>query len=251
MKLFLLDRCVSTNILAEEYAREHPDTVALFISGSQSGGVGRLGRSFSSSEGGLYMSLLLPGEGRALSDTVGFTAYCALRCAEALEQLCSVPVGIKWVNDLYLRGRKLGGIITHGSLSPDGRTLSHMTVGIGINIRNQLPPELADVAISLKEAGAPMPSREELGREIASRIVNGRAEFLSDSVLQGYRERMLLLGKRVTVYSAEREFFATVLGVNPDYSLKILAADGAVRDLYSGEISVREDSSTNIPVFKK
>jgi BirA family biotin operon repressor/biotin-[acetyl-CoA-carboxylase] ligase len=182
---------------------------------------------------------------------VGFTAYCAVKCAEALEQLCSVPVGIKWVNDLYLRDRKLGGIITHGSLSPDGRILSHMTVGIGVNIRNELPPELAGIAISLKEAGSPLPSPEELGREIASRILDGRAEFLSDSVLQGYRERMLLLGKRVTVYSAEREFFATVLGVNPDYSLKILAEDGVVWDLYSGEISVREDSSTNIPVFKK
>ena len=251
MEIFVKERCESTNILADEFARQNPLVSAAFIARSQSGGVGRLGRSFSSEEGGLYMSVTLPGRGESLSSTVGFTAYCAVVAARAIEELCSLPVAIKWVNDLYLGGKKLGGIITKGQLSPGTDRLSSITVGIGINLTNTLPSELKQIATTLCEHTEKCPTPQILGEKIARAIEDGRDGFSSPRLLDEYRNRMLLIGKEITVYSSDREYFATVLGVNPDYSLKIRDCDGIQSDLYTGEVSIRAVDSSNKPIFKK
>ena len=251
MEIFVKERCESTNILADDFARQYPDRSAAFIAKSQSGGVGRLGRSFSSEEGGLYMSITLPGRGECLSSTVGFTAYCAVVTARAIEELCSLPIMIKWVNDLYLGGKKLGGIITKGHMSPGTDRLASITVGIGINLKNPLPSELSDIATRLCEHTEKCPPPEVLGEKIARSVEDGRDGFLSSQMLDEYRNRMLLIGKDITVYSSNREYFATVMGVNPDYSLKIRDRDGVKSDLYTGEVSIRAVDSANKPIFRK
>ena len=197
------------------------------------------------------MSIALPGRGERLASTVGFTAYCAVVAARAIEELCGLPVMIKWVNDLYLGGKKLGGIITKGHVSPGTDLLASITVGIGVNLTNGLPGELADIATRLCEHTELCPTPELLGEKIACAIEDGRDGFLSSKMLDEYRNRMLLIGKDITVYSSNREYFATVLGVNPDYSLKIRDRDGVQTDLYTGEVSVRAVDSANKPIFRK
>ena len=90
---------------------------AAVLAFSQTGGRGRLNREFSSTQGGLYLSFIykkpMPTQIAALT----FTA--ALACADAIESLCSVKVGLKWVNDLFVAGKKVGGILTEGVICPE------------------------------------------------------------------------------------------------------------------------------------
>ena len=169
MQIMKYEEVESTNLLAEEFAALHPNEEALFIAERQTAGRGRLNRSFSSEEGGLYMSVLLP-VSEQMSDTVGFTAFCGVKAAEVIERFTGLQIGIKWVNDLVLKGRKLGGIMTRGIVSPDTNRITHLVVGIGVNIRNTLPEELKDVAISLREAVDDTPDPAVLAWNIARSV---------------------------------------------------------------------------------
>lgn len=249
MTVHSFDYAESTNLLAEQYAAIHPDEAALFIAKRQSGGRGRLGRSFSSEEGGLYMSLLLPIPAD-MTDTVGFTAFCGVKTAEAIEDATGLNIGIKWVNDLILEGRKLGGIMTRGIVCPDTGRITHLVVGIGINIKNPLPSELSDIAIRICDLTDRVPDAGALGWSIARRIGMQMESFLNPSVLSEYRRRLTLMGRDITVYTQEGEYEATVIDVNPDYSLLIALPDGDRISLYTGEVSVRERGKNHQNPFK-
>ena len=143
------DEVTSTNTVLKEYAatavtagRPIPPTVLL--ARKQTGGRGRLGRSFHSPDGtSLYMSVLLaptlpPAESLCLTNAAA--AACA-ESADAIRQAAGIPlknkIGIKWVNDLYLDGKKVCGILAEAALTPAMDALSWAVIGIGINL---LPP---------------------------------------------------------------------------------------------------------------
>ena len=228
MNIMKYEEVGSTNLLAEEFAALHPNEEALFIANRQTAGRGRLDRSFSSEEGGLYMSILLP-VSEQMSDTVGFTAFCGVKAAEVIERFTGLEIGIKWVNDLVLKGRKLGGIMTRGIVSPDTNRITHLIVGIGINIRNTLPEELKDIAISLGEVVDDTPDPAVLAWNIARSVSYQKDNYLSPAVLEAYRSRLTVLGREVTVYTPDGSYPAAVLAVNEDYSLTVrpLASEGA------------------------
>ena len=135
----------STNRDAIEYCREHSDT-AVFIADGQTSGRGRRGRSFASPHGaGIYMSIALcPKE--SLSDLTAVTTFTAVAVCRAIERVCGLHADIKWVNDIYYGGKKLGGILTEGALAEDMRTARYVVVGIGLNVlKAELPDELRNI----------------------------------------------------------------------------------------------------------
>ena len=118
----------------------------LLVAETQTGGRGRLGRSFYSPAGsGLYFSLGLTGI-TDFADAVLLTTVASTAVVEAIERLTPHRPAIKWVNDILENGRKLGGILTEAVTAPDG-TLSAVIIGIGLNVTpSAFPPELADIA---------------------------------------------------------------------------------------------------------
>ncbi len=226
----------STNLRARELAEKGAPHGTAVIALSQTEGRGRFTRRFVSDIGGLYMSVIL--RGIPTDAAMRLTPYAAVCAARAIEALCEgVTVDVKWVNDLYLEGRKLAGILTESALSDDGRTLDYAIVGIGINLTNELDAELSRIAVSLDEVTAP-PDIGLLSQRIVSALTLAARAVTDGGFLQEYRNRCFLLGQRVTVYGAD-VYEATALSVADDASLTVLLDNGETRSLSSGEVSVR------------
>ena len=237
----LYDSIDSTNTAAKADAFE-AETPALYIARTQTGGRGRLGRSFHSpADTGLYMTVAYTTE-RPLTEAVRVTAGAAVAAVTAIEALTHKRPAIKWVNDLYLDGAKVGGILTEAVTLPNGRT--RMVVGLGINLTTTAFPEglRAPASCLFPPAEAETVTPEFVGR-LAGTITRNLLELTEGGLweadcLELYRRRLLYVGESVLCTRGDEAFEATVLGVREDFAL-LVDVGGEARALSSGEISVR------------
>ena len=228
----------STNKRAIEYAREGGDVPALFWAEKQTAGSGRLGRSFFSPEGtGLYMTLLteVSGQERAFSLLTSLAAVCA---REAIDEVLGTGVGIKWVNDLYLDGKKVAGILAQSFFCDDRRFVA---LGVGINISTRdFPVELLDKAGSLLcscEADS-----DAVKRDIALCFCKNLLKALGadgfDEYMERYRRYSCVIGSGVRFSQNGEEHVGVAEDITEDGALKVRLDSGETMLLSSGEISL-------------
>ena len=243
-KVLVLDQTDSTNNLLKKMAAEGASCGQVVIADEQTGGRGRLGRSFFSPKGkGIYLSYLMKPEA-APSDAVSLTAWTASAMAMAVEAACGTAPGIKWVNDLYMNGKKICGILTEMVINDPSDGIDSIIIGIGINVNNDpsdFPEDISGIASSIAIETGKQVSRSELAacmiRELdrmAEVWPENKAEYLST-----YRALDITCGREVNVTSGGKLRPATVLQINDDFSLKVKFSDGEIGDLSSGEISLK------------
>ena len=228
----------STNLSAIEYARLYnPTEPVIFIADEQTAGRGRLGRSFSSARGGIYMSLLTP-IAKDITPT-DLTVYAAVIASRALTDLYAVDPKIKWVNDIYLGGKKLAGILVQGVVSPEGE-LTHAVMGIGVNVKaSEMPEEIREIATSLKIEGVDA-DIDALAGEIANRYIEGLCSLGAPEIIDEYRHRSFIIGCEVNVITPVGEYPARVTGISDKCELIIETEDGELKQLSSGDVSIRK-----------
>ena len=256
IEIFEFDICDSTNTRAREYAAEllkmpkrekMPDEMgkradeiglrAVFVAERQTAGRGRRGRSFLSERGGIYASFLYFGDCGKL-DIGGITARAAVVAARAVESVVNVKIDIKWVNDLYINSKKVAGILTEGEFDEEGN-LRYFVVGMGINVYKIEDFEhIMPIATTLEDEANKAPDKGKILGELIGAMEEG---ILSDdsSLLSEYKSRCNIAGRSVTVHRGGEIYPATVLEIADDYSLKIVTENGEVRNLNSGEVSIR------------
>lgn len=233
----------STNTVLKAMAAEGaPEGLAL-IAGEQTAGRGRMGRSFySPADSGLYMSLLLRPTLPA-AEAVRVTACAAVAVAEAIEELSGLPAQIKWVNDILVGGRKVCGILTEASLDCESGGLSYAVVGIGINTavpEGDFPPELRQIAGAAFGEDRPPELRCRLAALVLDKLMDFYTRLDDPAILEAYRRRSLIPGREINILAPGKEAVpAAALAVEEDYSLLVRLADGSLRRLNSGEVSVR------------
>ena len=228
----VLEEIDSTNTALKEMAQQGARIGTTLIAQRQTGGRGRLGRQFYSVEGGLYLSTLLRPTN---SDPGSITCRAAVAAARAIESLCPANIDLKWVNDLYLNGRKVAGILAEGVFAPDG-SLTAVVLGIGINVYNPLPAALEGIATSLANEGYHL-TREQ----VAAAFLNGLTQVLcaDASVMEEYRRRNVVLGRQVTVMRGSETYPATAESITDEGHLVVRTTDNEIRTLSSGEVSVK------------
>ena len=216
----------STNTALKEMV--NPPVGTTLIAARQTGGRGRLGRLFHSPEGGLYLSVLIP-------PVDAVTCRAAVAAARAIESLCDATIDVKWVNDLYLNGRKVAGILAEGVFSPDG-TLTAVVLGIGINVgAMDFPAELTSIATSLGNEGFRL-TRED----VAAAFLNELEMALRDvTAMDEYRRRNLVVGREVTVLRGSDTYTAIVEAITDEGHLVVTDENKNTHTLSSGEVSVR------------
>lgn len=237
----LYEACLdSTNRTLKELAARGAAHGTVVIAGRQTAGRGRLGRSFASPEGGLYLSILFR-PACSLEQAAAVSALAALAVCRAVRSLSSAEPGIKWPNDVLLNGKKLCGILAESVLAADGPRL---IVGIGVNAnlrREDFPEELRQTAGSLlTETGKPVEIRtlaEGLIRELDALYAAWEAD--SRAPLAEYRRLCLSCGRDVLILRDGKSAPARALAVNEDYSLRVAWPDGGEEDIRFGEVSVR------------
>ena len=225
----------STNSDLKALARQGAPEGTVLLAKEQSGGRGRLGRSFSSGEGGLYMSIILPYK---KSDDAGRITTCAaVAVARAIERLAPVEVSVKWVNDLYVNGKKLCGILAE-LVADENRTA--VVLGIGVNLTNKLPDELSGIATTLYECCERRVSPDELCEAILGELSDfEKIDF--KEYLEEYRHRCFVLGKKIEVIPHNGEKYAAfALGLLDDGALLVKRlSDGEEIRLFGGEVSAK------------
>jgi BirA family biotin operon repressor/biotin-[acetyl-CoA-carboxylase] ligase len=230
----------SSNTYAKELARQGAPEGTVVIARSQLDGRGRLGRRFHSpADAGLYFSLILRPDCTA-ERLMHLTCAVAVAACDAVEQVSGLRPGIKWINDLTVNGKKLGGILTELSFDAHGK-VGFAVVGIGINCQQQeLPQDIAHIACSLadhcKEAS---PGRLAARLMVALESVNRRLLTDQAQLMNRYRADCVTLGKQVRVLSPNETEIALAQSVNDDGSLTVILENGEAKTVNSGEVSVR------------
>ncbi len=239
-ELFVYELVGSTNTEAKRYAEcDVSHTDAFFIAERQSAGRGRMGRSFSSERGGLYLSYLCHPEMRA-SDALMLTVYAAVSVCDAVRELTGAMPRIKWVNDVFLGDRKLAGILTEGAFSGVEDSFDYAVVGIGINLhKREFPEELAGIATDLESECGVHIDVAEFAAALAERL--SRFETASrEEYMEKYRAASAVLGKRIQVVSSSGSFGATAVAIEDNGSLTVIPdGDAAPVSVFTGEVSIR------------
>lgn len=232
----------STNTLLKAWAEDGCPEGTVAVAEEQTAGRGRRGRSFYSPKGsGLYMSVLLrPSQNAGVA--LHITTCAAVAVAEAIEALSAHEAQIKWVNDVFLDGKKVCGILTEASVDVESGTLRYAILGIGVNALSPVggfPEELEGVAGAVFTRCELPDLRSRLASEILERFFHYYRELGSDECFEAYRRRLFVLGRKVTVLSGGTAVAeAEVLDLNRDYSLAVRYEDGLVANLNTGEVSV-------------
>lgn len=212
------------------------------VADCQTGGKGRLGRSFQSPGGvGIYLSMLLrpdcPQEQLMhLTCAVG-TAMC-----DALEEAAGVRPGIKWTNDLVCEKRKLSGILVE--LLNDTRGKLCVIIGIGVNCCQQLtdfPEELRDRAGSLAMVTGRRIDRPKVAAAMMEALADMDRNLLTgkEAMLEQYRRDCVTLGQKISVVRGDEIRHGTALDIGNDGDLIVRFDDGHTEAVSSGEVSIR------------
>jgi BirA family biotin operon repressor/biotin-[acetyl-CoA-carboxylase] ligase len=207
----------STNQALKALALQDAPHGSALLAEEQTKGRGRFGRAFHSPKGtGLYFSLLLRGEVLAGKLPSTFTLCAAVAACKAIEELCCLPLQIKWVNDLLLNGKKVCGILSEAAHSLEGASLDWLVVGLGLNVSTRsFPPELRPFAGSLYESEAPPENlRARLAAALLNRLLLPETWVFGPETRAEYEARLLFLKKGVLVRLGEGRFEGVVEGVD-------------------------------------
>lgn len=242
-RIQFFDTITSTNDVLKQMALKGAPEGTVLVADSQSGGRGRLGRTFLSPSGvGIYLSVLLrpacmPGE------LMHLTCASALAACDAIEQAAEFRPGVKWTNDIVYQKRKLAGILTELGMNQDGST-AYAIIGIGINCTQQpedFPKELQEIAGSLK-----MFSEREIDRTlVAAKMIEAFYEMnrgileKKSQMISDYRKACITLGQEISVVRNGINRHGKALDVDEDGALLVAYEDGSTETVNSGEVSVR------------
>lgn len=239
MNITIFQELDSTNNYLKKLGSQGEKVNQLVIAESQTGGRGRMGRSFFSPNGtGIYFSLLLHPKISAEKSLL-LTVMAAVSVAETVMKYNENDVKIKWVNDIYIDGKKVCGILTEGSINADQK-LDYAVVGIGINVvapENGFPDDIKDIATAI----FPGNTEENIKEKIVADVVNRFFQMYNGDdydFIRRYKEYSYLTGKEINIISGETIRPATVLGITDDCHLLVKNVKGVVEEISSGDVSV-------------
>ena len=249
-RVLCFDEIDSTNNYAKKLAMSGSPHGTLIAANHQTSGRGRHGHTFESPAGtGLYMSLIL----RPRIEAERFqmiTVADAVAVCLAAEELCPDfrgRLGIKWVNDIFLRGRKITGILTEAVSSFESGEIESVVTGIGINITtHEFSEDVSRTAGAMFEGEEPTFSRDELCARVADHIMDFAENLDAPEIIAAYRERSILTGQDITYMKNDEQCSGHVEGIDDTGGLVILNEAGKLETLRSGEVfMVRQNERTS------
>ena len=244
IKLEAFESLDSTNTYLKKRAAGGAPEGTVVIANAQTAGRGRMGRSFASAPGlGIYLSMLLRPDAEA-ECVQSLTAGTAVAVCRAIERVCGVAPGIKWINDLFLKGKKICGILCESSVKSG--SAEYVVLGIGLNVITRpqdFPEELRGTAGSLYSQTGIVYERGKLISAMISELSAMYEAWKTDprALLDDYRRRCIVLGKTVEVSPVTGGVFtAAAEEISDDFGLVLRLPDGSTSTVHSGEVSISQ-----------
>ncbi len=236
--IYAFDCIDSTNNYAKKIALDSACDGCLIVANQQSAGRGRQGHDFySPANTGLYMTILLKPDG-SLSEFLPITLAAGLASCQAIQDLCQVDCQIKWVNDLFIGKKKIGGILTEATSDFETQRIDSILVGIGINCKpSEFPMELQSIAGSLNQDTL---NRNQLAARIYQYFMYWKDHLQDPQLIQEYKKRSLLIGKQVIYMENHQKKEGLAYDFNSQGNLIIKKKDGQFTLVQSGEVSIKD-----------
>ena len=242
LDLTVLPTAPSTNALVREKANQGYPEGCVIVACEQTAGRGRYGRQFFSPvDSGVYLSLLLRPTAYSPQQATCLTAAAAAAMCQAIEAVTGQQPGIKWVNDIFLHGKKVCGILTEAAVGLETGTLNYMVLGAGVNLyppAEGFPEEIQSIAGSVLERSCPEAKNRLVG-EFLNRFWDFYTHPECRTYLEDYRSRSLAVGRRVTVLSNGQAVSAYAYGIDDDFRLLVRYDSGKTEALSYGEIRIQ------------
>ncbi len=229
----------STNDVARALACDGAPEATLVVADEQRAGRGRMGRAWWAPPATCLLASLLVRPAFPPRQAPRLTMVAGLAAAEAIEHIAPVQARLKWPNDIWLYGKKAGGILTETALS--GEWLEYAVVGIGLNVNVNLNerPELEGSATSLMmEAGCRV-DRLSLLRALVERFAEWYANASSPRLKEAWAARLVTLGQHVSVQAGAHHFEGLAEGIDDEGALLVRAADGILHAAHAGDVTLR------------
>ena len=247
LDLTVLPTAPSTNALVREKANQGCPEGCVIVACGQTAGRGRYGRQFFSPvDTGVYLSLLLRPTAYSPQQATCLTAAAAAAMCQAIESVTGQQPGIKWVNDIFLHGKKVCGILTEAAVNLETGSLDYMVLGAGVNLYPPLegfPEEIQSIAGSVLEHRTPE-AKNRLAGEFLNRFWDFYTHPERKAYLEDYRARSLAIGRNVTVLSNGQAVSAYAYGIDDDFRLLVRYGSGETEALSYGEIRIQLGEDT-------
>ena len=230
----------STNEVLKELAAQGAPEGTLVIADEQTAGKGRLGRKWLAPPGTSFLLSLLFRPNLAPKQAQRLTMICSLAIADATEVLTGLSVGLKWPNDIFIRGKKAGGILTESGTT--GGHLDYVVVGMGLNVNLAISilPELRGIATSLSQELGQEASRLELLWKILEGIETRYGSLRrGDLPHEEWAARLINLGRQVQVTTPHGALVGWAERVDADGALILRTSDGQRKRILAGDVTLR------------
>ena len=239
-EIILLPEVPSTNTLAMERAAQGAREGTVVIAEVQTSGRGRLGRTWISPKGNLYVSIILR-PNIPLHKAPLITLMGAVAVAEAIRQACALEIGIKWPNDILRAGKKVSGLLTEMSAEQD--RIRHIVLGIGIDVNMELALLPSDVRAGTTtlsvEAGKEI-NRTALLRELLRSLDRWYLLFLANpaAILKEWEQRNVTTGRRVSISGAGQALEGVAQGIDNEGRLILKQDNGRLQTVAAGDVTI-------------
>jgi len=239
--LHFFRKLTSTNDMAKELALKGAKEGTVVVTETQTRGKGRLNREWVSPKGGLWFSIILQPKVNP-RDAPKLTLMMSVAVAKTINKLYDLEAEIKWPNDVFIKGKKVCGILTETNIKGD--TLNFAVVGVGINVNfslNDLPANLRESSTTLKEE-----LKEEIELETFLRSLLEETEYYYNMFTQGQFNAILaewkhlskFLGSYVEVTSFDEKFEGWATDIAENGALILRLKDHTTRKVVSGDVTV-------------
>ncbi len=228
---------LSTMEVAREEAQQGAPEGTAVIADEQTAGQGRMGRVWRSPRGSVALSIVLYPD---LTYLPSLIMVASLAVVHSIEQVTGLKPQVKWPNDILIAGKKVCGILVESRVR--GNMVDCSIIGIGVNV-NLTPSDLGEF---------PLPATslwEELGREVSrldvvrQLLLEMDRSYLSllagGSVYEEWRDRLVTLGRRVTVTWGKARYRGVAESVDRDGSLLLRRVDGSLTRIVAGDVTLR------------
>lgn len=240
--IIVYDEIDSTNTEAKRrlYSSDVKDFTVI-VSDMQKGGRGRTGKSFASPKGsGVYFSIILhPKDFYDFSYFDLTTVKAAVAVAEGIKEATGKVAQIKWVNDLFINGRKICGILSELDADFESRSVKSVIVGIGINVNEPKDDSFKDLKDIAGYIGTDV-IRNEILSSILNAFYENHYEKKDKEIIEYYKTHSLVIGKDLTFELNGKKYTAKGVDINDKGNLIVDTGEKRIT-LSSGEVSIKGD----------
>jgi len=238
-RVIYFPRLTSTMEVARREAQQGAAEGTIVVADEQTGGRGRMKRTWLSPKGSIALSIILYPNAAYLSSLI---MLASLAVVHSIEAVTGLKPQIKWPNDVLINGKKVCGILIESDVQRN--VVEYAIIGIGINVNLRLIdfPDIPPTATSISDELGRGVSRLDIIRRL---LIEMEGLYLAlpvgGVIYEQWRDRLVTLGKRVHVKSGKTTYEGIAESVTVDGSLMLRHPDGSLAKIVAGDVVTLRD----------